>query len=209
VTRKPEYRIRVLQETRRWIGRLTRRPLDIADLSHEALMRACTAERNRPLEQPRAVLSRIAHRQAVSTLEGRARQISEYLEDSGGSKVVGRTTTDEEIQVRKLLGLHCAAVAGLIPQCRHVYLLRKVHGLSHQDIAEQLRISASAVREHLIRAVQHCDRYLCDKADSERAHIAQWNERDRCVSARRTKRNKPGGLRLWSTSRLYSSQEPV
>ena len=196
--------MRALQEARRWVGRLIRRPLDIADLSHEALMRACTAERNRPLEQPRAVLSRIAHRQAVSTLERRARQIRDYLEDSGESKVVGMTAADQEIQIRKLLGLHCAAVAGLIPQCRHVYLLRKVHGLSHQDIATQLRITASAVREHLSRAVQHCDRYLCEKAASERMHIARWNERDGYVSARRTDRDKPPRLRLWSTSRLYS-----
>ena len=176
--RKPEYRMRALQEVKCFIGRLMRRPLDVAGISQEALMRACTAERNRPLEKPRAVLSRISRFQAVSRLERKAQQIGEYMEDSNESKIVVRTPADQEIETRDVLGLHCAAVAGLVPQCRHVYLLRKVYGLSHKDIAIQLRISVSTVHEHLIRAVRHCDRYLCDKADSEGRHITRWDQRD-------------------------------
>ena len=141
-------------------------------------MRACTAERNRPLERPRAVLSRVSHSRAVSRLENKARQIAEYMEYPNELNGVVRTPTDEESEVLEMLGLHCAAVAGLIPQCRHVYLLRKVHGLSHKDIATQLRISVSTVHEHLIRAVRHCDRYLCDKADSEEGHITRWDRKD-------------------------------
>ena len=142
-------------------------------------MRACTAERNRTLEKPRAVLSRISHYQAVSRLERKARQIAEYMEDSNKSMVVVGTPADEESEVREMLGLHCATVAGLVPQCRRVYLLRKVHGLSHKDIATQLRISVNTVHEHLIRAVRHCDRYLCDKADSEGRDITRWDRRGR------------------------------
>ena len=138
-------------------------------------MRACTAERNRPLEKPRTFLSRISHIQSVSRLEHKARQILECMEDSNQSKIVVRTPADEELDIREMLGLQCAVVAGLIPECRRVYLLRKVYGLSHKDIATQLRITVRTVHEHLIRALRYCDCYLCDKADPKRRHIIRWN----------------------------------
>ena len=171
-------------------------------------MRACTAERNRPLEKPRTILSRASHYRTVSGLERKARKITEYMEDPNESKCVVRTPGDEESEVREMLGLHCAAVAGLIPECRHVYLLRKVHGLSHKDIATQLRISVSTVREHLIRAVRHCDRYLCDKEDSEERHITLWDQRDgRRVSVWGRDSDKRPGFRLSTAPRLYSLRQ--
>lgn len=173
-----------MREVKRFIGGLIHHSVDIMNLSHEALMRACTAERNKPLEKPRDVLSRIANYQAVSRLQRKARQISEYIRDSNESQVVEKSPVDEEIEVREMLGLHCAVVAGLIPQCRHVYLLRKVHGLSHKEIAAQLGVTASTVHEHLIRAVRHCDRYLRDKAGSKGRYLTRWDQRDGRVSAR-------------------------
>ena len=163
-----------MREVKRFIGGLIHRSLDIVDLSHKALMRACTAERNKPLEKPRAVLSRIANYQAVSRLQRKAQQIAEYIQDSSESKVVEKSPADEEIEVREMLGLHCAVVAGLVPQCRHVYLLRKVHGLSHEDIAAQLGVTANTVHEHLIRAVRHCDRYLREKTGAQGKHLTRW-----------------------------------
>ena len=204
MTRKLEYRMRALREVRSAIGRLIHRPLDVTGISHEALVRACTAERNRPLEKPRAVLARISYSRAMSRLEHKARQIAEYMEDSNESMDVVRTPADEEIEVRKMLGLHCAAVAGLAPQCRHVYLLRKVHGLSHKDIATQLRITASAVHEHLIRAVQHCDRYLCDKAESGERHVTRWDQKEgRRLSVRGMDSDKRRGFRRTDVDRVF------
>ena len=168
-------------------------------------MRACTAERNMPLEKPRAVLRRILNYQAVSRLERKARQIAEYMDVSSESKVVEKSPVDTEIEVLEMLGVHCAAVAGLIPQCRHVYLMRKVHGLLHKDIAAQLRISVHAVHEHLIRAVRHCDRDLRDKVDSEGRHVRRWDQRvARRVSVRGMGSDKRREFRLSTPSRLYS-----
>ena len=167
-------------------------------------MRACTAERIRPLERPGAVLSRISHYQAVSRLERKARQIAEYMEDSNESKAVARTPDDEESEVREMLGLQCAAVAGLIPECRRAYLLRKVYGLSHEDVATQLRISVNTVHEHLIRAARHCDRYLCDKTDSEGRDITRWDQRDRRrVSVRGMDSDKRRGFRRTGVDRVF------
>ena len=69
--------------------------------------------------------------------------------------------------------MHCEAVAELAPQCRQVYLLRKVHGLSHKEIAVHLGIAVSTVEKHLMKAIEQCERYVrervelrADRADS-------------------------------------------
>lgn len=120
-----------------------------------------------PIAQPKSVFLRIAKRLALSQLTRKARQITEYIEDSGGSKVIsGESAAEKDISTREMLGLHCEAVAELAPECRQVYLLRKVHGFSHQEIAAHLGIDVSSVRKHLIKAAEDCDHYVREKTDS-------------------------------------------
>ncbi|MER2300157.1 MAG: sigma factor-like helix-turn-helix DNA-binding protein, partial [Pseudomonas sp.] len=40
--------------------------------------------------------------------------------------------------------------------CRDCFLLRKLDGLSHQQIAEHLGISRSLVEKHIVNAMRHC-----------------------------------------------------
>jgi RNA polymerase sigma factor (sigma-70 family) len=152
---------------KRFIGRFLRNAPDIEDIAQEAFLRAYTAERTRPIEQPKSFLFRIAKHVALSQLTRKARQITDYIEDSGTSAVIQlESSAEDEISARQMLGLHCEAVALLSPQCRHAYLLRKVHGFSHKEIAAHLGIAVSTVEKHLIKAVEQCDRYVREKADA-------------------------------------------
>ena len=40
--------------------------------------------------------------------------------------------------------------------CRDCFLLRKLDGLSHQQIAEHLGVSRSVVEKHIVNAMKHC-----------------------------------------------------
>ena len=149
---------------KRFITRFMRGSPDIEDIAQEAFLRAYAAERDRPIEQPKSFLFRIAKHVALSQLTRKSRQITDYIEDSDNSEVIGtESSAEDEISARQILGLHCEAVATLPPQCRQVYLLRKVHGLSHKEIAAQLAIAVSTVEKHLIKAVEQCDRYVGER----------------------------------------------
>ena len=144
-----------------------RSPSDIEDIAQEAFLRAYTVERSRPIEQPKSFLFRIAKHLALSQLTRKSRQITDYIEDFDDSGVVQlESSAEEEISGRQILGLHCEAVAELSPQCRQVYLLRKVHGFSHKEIAAELGIAVSTVEKHLMKAVEQCDRYVRERTDS-------------------------------------------
>jgi len=171
-----ETRVRVCETSSRrprsLIGRLLLGSSEFDDVEQQVSLHVAAganSANHHPIAQPKSVLLRIAKRLALSQLTRKARQITEYIEDSSESKVINEESVAEEaLSTREMLGLHCEAVAELAPECRQVYLLRKVHGFSHKDIAAHLGISVSAVGKHLIKAAEGCDRYVRRKTDSRR-----------------------------------------
>jgi RNA polymerase sigma-70 factor (ECF subfamily) len=62
------------------------------------------------------------------------------------------------------------AIDSLPGRCRQIFRLRKLHGLSHQEIATRLGISAGTVETQIGRATRRCEEYLRRRgvlADSE------------------------------------------
>jgi RNA polymerase sigma-70 factor (ECF subfamily) len=165
--------VRHQSSLKRFIARFLRGSPDVEDIAQEAFLRAYAVERERPIDQPKSFLFRIAKHVALSQLTRKSQQITDYIEDSDDSEVIGtESSAEDEFSARQILGLHCEAVATLPPQCRQVYLLRKVHGLSHKEIAAQLGIAVSTVEKHLIKAVELCERYVRDHSEGRPSRAA-------------------------------------
>ena len=149
---------------KRFIARFMRNTSDVEDIAQETFLRAFSVEQGRPIEQPKSFLYRIAKHIALNQLKQKSRQITCYIEDSCASDVIPlEGSAEEEAIAGQTLGLHCDAVASLPPQCRQAYLLRKVHGLSHKEIAEHLGIAVSTVEKHLMKGVEQCDRFIAER----------------------------------------------
>jgi RNA polymerase sigma factor (sigma-70 family) len=149
---------------RDYIARFVRRSHDIDDIAQESFLRAYDAERARQhlIEHPRSFLFRIAHNVALKELRRKSNQIIDYLEEIDDSDIpwAGDTLEDVVIADQLVIGIHCEAVAQLPVKCRRVYLMRKVHGMSHQEIAERLNIAVSSVEKHISKGVRDCRRYV-------------------------------------------------
>ena len=155
---------------KRFIRRFLRNHLDIEDAAQEAFLRTYAVGQNRPIEQPKSLLWRLAKQMARSALHRKARQIADYINDADHSEIAyAGSSPEDELSDQQILGLHCEAVAELRPQCRQVYLLRKVHGLSHKEIAEHLGLSVRTVEKHLMKAVEHCERYVRELIQARKA----------------------------------------
>jgi RNA polymerase sigma factor (sigma-70 family) len=61
---------------------------------------------------------------------------------------------DAAIDARRRYTKVMAAVEALPPQCRRVFLMHKIDGLSYAEVAEKLDISRSAVEKHMIAALK-------------------------------------------------------
>ena len=149
---------------KRFISRYLHNTHDIEDVVQEAYLRAFIAGQTTDIKQPKSFLFRIAKNVAVSELRLKSRQITDYIDDYEGSDVLlDEGTVEDEAMARQKLGIHCEAVASLAPQCRKVYLMRKVYGMSHNEIAERLGVAPSTVRNQLMKGVELCDRYVRER----------------------------------------------
>jgi RNA polymerase sigma factor (sigma-70 family) len=148
---------------KRFLGRFLPVQQDIEDVAQEAYLRAYVAEQRQSIEQPKAFLFRVAKNLALTRLSSKSRRITDYIEEAGKSVVVDTSpSSDEELEAQQCFGLYCEAVAALPEKCRQVFLLRKVHGLSHREIGERLGLSISSVEKYLREGILACQAHVTD-----------------------------------------------
>jgi len=146
---------------KRFVTRMLTSHHDVDDVMQEAFLRAYVVDSEKPIEQPKSYLFRVARNVAINQLRQKKRKPTDYLEDIDSShETVADFTLEDELMAQQKLGIHCAAVSSLPPKCRKVYLLRKVYGMSYKDIAETLNITVSTVETHIEKGFARCDAYV-------------------------------------------------
>ncbi len=148
---------------KRFLGRFFSASQDIEDVAQEAYLRAYVAEQQKEIEQPKAYLFRIAKNLALTKLTKKSEKITDYIEECSASVVIEYgAAADSEVEAQESLGLYCDAVAALPEKCRQVFLLRKVHGLAHKEIAERMSLSVSSVEKYLLRGILECRAFMLE-----------------------------------------------
>lgn len=163
---------------KRFLARFFSDRQDIEDVAQETYLRAYAAEQRKEIEQPKAFLFRIARNLALTELTRKSKRITDYLEECGASVVIEcGAAADSEVEAEESLGLYCEAVAALPVKCRQVFLLRKIHGLAHKEIAERMSLSVSSVEKYLLRGVLECNAFV-------QKHESRVPDRDASAAAR-------------------------
>jgi RNA polymerase sigma factor (sigma-70 family) len=148
----------------RYLRRFTSGAEDIDDLVQETYVRIYTIDDFEIVKSPRALLFRIAHNLAVERSRRSTARATDSVGDFGALSVdTVETPPDEQIDARRRFETFCAAVDRLPPLCRRVFVLRKVHKLSHAEIAEVLGVTHSTIEKHVAKGLTRCRDYLRDK----------------------------------------------
>lgn len=138
-----------------------------ADVSQEAFLRLLDRKGEENIEQPRAFLYRTAVNLSID-LHRRSRvrrnQDLETLDHEGG---LDERCPQEEASRQQQLQMLQRALAELPEACRRAFVLRKVEGCSHAEIAELMGISRDMVEKHIVNAMKHC-----------RARLKAWGGQD-------------------------------
>lgn len=147
---------------KRYLARFFPRAQDVDDLAQETFLRAY-AEPGRDLHSPRAFLYRIARNLALNERARLSNKTTSYIEDHPDPAVLeasDQVSAEDVVEGRQKLAVFADAIAALPPQCRRVFVLRKVHGMSQKDVAQKLGISVSTVEKHLATGLLRCSEYL-------------------------------------------------
>lgn len=137
---------------------------DIDDLVQEAYVRMFRARSIGQVRNPRNYLFTTARNIALDLFRHEKLIAFESIGESVACNVlsVDRSVSDTVGQKQEIEILR-AAMQALPTRCRHVFTLRKIHGLSHLEIAAQLGISVRTVEAQIDTAMRRCAAYLHER----------------------------------------------
>jgi len=141
----------------RAVRRIVRSP-DVEDILQEAFVRSYEAEARTPIRDARAFLLRTATNLALNHVTRAAYRTTDALDDVEESATADAQGSSPEqlVDADQRFGAFCRAVGSLPEQCRRVFVMKKVYGLSQDEIATRLGISPSTVEKHIARGLLLC-----------------------------------------------------
>lgn len=146
---------------KRFLRRYSSNLHDIEDISQETITRALRAEQQKDIREPKAFLFGVAKNIARKSLDKKSNSLIDFIEDFGEKEYLSdEPTVEAELDGRKKLLIFWEAVSNLPPQCQKVFVLKKVHGYSHKQIAKYLDISISTVEKHAAAGLLKCAEYV-------------------------------------------------
>ncbi|MEM1140972.1 MAG: RNA polymerase sigma factor [Pseudomonadota bacterium] len=168
---------------RRYLRRFTSNTSDIEDICQETVLRALQAEKRREIEEPRGFLFGIARNVVRSELERQSRSLLQFVENfTPDTEQSNNPSTEQILDARKQMIRFTEAAATLPAQCQKVFLMKKVYGYSHKEIADNLGISVSTVEKHVAAGFKRTLDYLAkqdDVAQPTSAHSARGSGTER------------------------------
>jgi RNA polymerase sigma factor (sigma-70 family) len=144
---------------------LVRSPDVAEDIAHDAFMRINALDNPEAIENPWGYLYTISHnlvkdRAKANKVREKYRISVSYKEDEN----VDQLSPEYNVLAQEKFNIAARAIENLPPKCRKVFLMHKVHNLSHKEIAETMGITKHAVEKHVIRAMSRCHASM-SKAD--------------------------------------------
>lgn len=140
---------------KRWLYRRLGCQEVAADLAQDTFVKVLGRSGLEDIQQPRAYLSTIAHGLFVNLL--RRRQLEQrYLEAVSSLPEVQLPSPETHWQLLEALCAIDTMLDGLPRSVRTAFLLAQLEGLTHRQIAQQLAVSQSSVRQYIARALVHC-----------------------------------------------------
>lgn len=154
-----------LPALRRYVQRLLRSgdAGEVDDIVQETYVRAATAKGGERLGYAKAYLFRIARNLSFKSKTRQASAVVKLVEDFAAEGIIDNVVPQpDRLHQKRRLKVFYDAVSRLPPQCRQVFILRQIDGLSHREISTRLGISTSTVEKHIAKGLRLCVKYLTD-----------------------------------------------
>lgn len=143
----------------RFLSRFLDSRVEIEDVLQEAFLKALEAERSVHIEAPLPYLFKTAKNLALNSIAERRRKRTDSVADFEelsvlyDLKLVSNFDPESQNLVEEQLAFAGEALDQLTPRVREVFVLRKVYGFSHKEIAKRLGIAVSTVEKHIVRGM--------------------------------------------------------
>lgn len=131
------------------------------DLTQETWLRVASRKLGEHIGNPRAYIFRIARNLGMDVRRREALGIEVRAEASVVELVPdARVDPARTAEMSRELQLLMQVIAGLPPRCREVFMLCRIEGLDHQQVAQRLGISKSTVVSQMVKAMQRIEKAM-------------------------------------------------
>jgi len=127
-----------------------------ADVAHDAYLRVLERSSQAEIQQPRAFLYRTAINLTIDLHRRNVARRGESMDALDCEDPHPAASPHQSLYHRQRVALVKRALDELSGVCREAFLLRKLEGLSHPEIAQRLGISRDMVEKHIVNAMKHC-----------------------------------------------------
>lgn len=139
---------------RGWLQGRTRCHDRACDLAHDTFRRLLEAGPKVAPSEPRHYLATIARRLLIDDIRRRNVERA-YLDALAHEDLVDTLTPERIAHATALLDAVLRLLSGLPATTRQAFLLRRLDGLTHAEVAQALRISERTVKRHMAQALAH------------------------------------------------------
>lgn len=148
------------QPIRRWLQgffrRRTRHEHDIDDMVQDVFLRIAARDDSEPVDHLGAYVMRTASNVLVDVSRRRsARRADWHISFDPGLDGADEIDPERILAGKEELHAATAALLSLPELTRTIFLLKRLEGYRHGEIAEHLGISLSSVEKHMIKAIRH------------------------------------------------------
>lgn len=160
------------EPVRRWLTSFFRRrspvEADIEDLVQEVFARIVARDSEQPIDNLNGYVMRTASSVMADNLRRRSTRRAMFHVSYDPELHDGDEEIDPErvLSGKEELDAATAALLSLPERTRTIFVLCRLEGYRHRDIAQHLGISVSAVEKHMVRAIQHLAMELEKRRDS-------------------------------------------
>ncbi len=165
------------RDLRAFLARSLSHSDDVSDVVQETYVRllALSPERRSAVRTWRAFLFTTARNVAMDHLRRREVVSLDALPEINAADVVLRGSQerrpDEIVNLTQERLLLSRAIASLPKKCRRVLILRKIHGLSHKEIALRMGIAEHTVEKHVSHGVRLCAARLLEATGTAQTEV--------------------------------------
>jgi RNA polymerase sigma factor (sigma-70 family) len=132
-------------------------PQDAADLVQDSFLRLLERDAVALMREPRAYLFGIAANLVTDRWRALQRRNRVEIEDQDAAAIADpRPDPASCCALGREAAALLAALEELPPACRDAFVLNRLEGLGHAEIARRMGVSSKTVQRHIARALEHC-----------------------------------------------------
>ena len=137
---------------------------DLEDMYQEIVTRSLEALESHEVQKSAPFVFGVARNVLRTHFERKARNLIDFVSDYvPEDHAEDAQDLDDVMDRQERMTMFGEAIDGLPPKSQRVFVMSKVYGYSHQEIARELHISVSTVEKHVATGFKRCSDELAER----------------------------------------------